>query len=208
LFELQDALNKIWKVQPRSESILLGVIRERVFSFALVLVLGFLLLVSLVVSTALGAAGNFMAPLLPWPVFLLESVNFLLSSGVIALLLAVIFKYLPDTEIAWADVWIGAAVTSLLLTTGKALVGLYLARSTVTSAYGVAAALIIPHLGLLLSTDFPFGCGSHARLLLQVRFAGRRMSCASIAGVALTPQSGVGAAKSGNRSNFWRGKGR
>ncbi len=141
--ELQDALNKIWKVQRRSESILLGVIRERIFSFALVLVLGFLLLVSLVVSTALGAAGSFMAPLLPWPVFLLESVNFLLSSGVIALLLAVIFKYLPDTEIAWTDVWIGAAVTSLLLTTGKALVGLYLARSTVTSAYGVAAALII-----------------------------------------------------------------
>jgi membrane protein len=141
--ELQDALNKIWKVQRRSESILLGVIRERVFSFSLVLVLGFLLLVSLVVSTALGAAGSFMAHLLPWPVFLLESVNFLLTSSVIALLLAVIFKYLPDTEIAWTDVWIGAAVTSLLLTTGKALVGLYLARSTVTSAYGVAAALII-----------------------------------------------------------------
>ena len=84
-----------------------------------------------------------MAPLRPWHVFLLESVNFLLSLGVIALLLAMIFKYLPDTEIAWSDVWIGAAVASLLLTTGKALIGLYLARSTVVSAYGAAASLVI-----------------------------------------------------------------
>jgi membrane protein len=141
--ELQDALNKIWRVQRRSESIWLGVIRERFLSFGLVLGLGFLLLVSLVVSAALGAVGNFIAPLLPWPVFLLEAVNFFLSLGVIALLLALIFKYLPDTEIAWSDVWIGAAVTSLLLTTGKALIGLYLARSTVASAYGAAASLVI-----------------------------------------------------------------
>ena len=174
--ELQDALNKIWKVQPRSESILLGVIRERVFSFALVLVLGFLLLVSLVVSTALGAAGNFMAPLLPWPVFLLESVNFLLSSGVIALLLAVIFKYLPDTEIAWADVWIGAAVTSLLLTTGKALVGLYLARSTVTSAYGVAAALIIILTWVYYSAQI-FLLGAEATHVYCYKYGSRAEGC-------------------------------
>jgi membrane protein len=141
--ELQDALNKIWRVQRRSESIWLGVIRERFLSFGLVLGLGFLLLVSLLVSAALGAVRSFIAPLLPWHVFLLESVNFLLSLGVIALLLALIFKYLPDTKIAWSDVWIGAAVASLLLTTGKALIGLYLARSTVASAYGAAASLVI-----------------------------------------------------------------
>jgi membrane protein len=141
--ELQGALNKIWKVQRRSESIWLGVIRERFLSFGLVLGLGFLLLVSLVVSAALGAVGHFIAPLLPWPVFLLESVNSFLSLGVIALLLALIFKYLPDTEIAWSDVWIGAAVASLLLTTGKGLMGLYLSRSTVASAYGAAASLVI-----------------------------------------------------------------
>ena len=141
--ELHDALNKIERVQRRSESILLGVIRERVLSFSLVLCLGFLLLMSLAVSAALGAVGNFIAPLLPWHVFLLESVNFVLSLGVIALLLAMIFKYLPDTEIAWSDAWIGAAVASLLLTTGKALIGLYLSRSTIASAYGVAASLVI-----------------------------------------------------------------
>jgi membrane protein len=141
--ELEDALNKIWKVQGRSESVWLLVIRQRFLSFSLVLGLGFLLLVSLVVSAALGAVGNFIAPLLPWPVFLLESVNFLLSLGVIALLLAMIFKYLPDAGIAWSDVWMGAAVASLLLTTGKALIGLYLARSTVASAYGAASSLVI-----------------------------------------------------------------
>ena len=90
--ELEDALNKIWKVQGRSESVWLLVIRQRFLSFGLVLGLGFLLLVSLVVSAALGAVGNFIAPLLPWPVFLLESVNFFLSLGVIALLLALILS--------------------------------------------------------------------------------------------------------------------
>src|SRR5208283_3611918 len=80
---------------------------------------------------------------LPWPVFLLEAVNFLLSLGVIALLLAMIFRYLPDAEVAWSDVWMGAAVASLLLTTGKALIGWYLDRSTVASAYGAASSLVI-----------------------------------------------------------------
>jgi membrane protein len=141
--ELHDALNKIWRVQRRSESIWLGVVRERFLSFGLVLGLGFLVLLSLVVSAALGAMGHFMAPLLPRPVFMLELANFLLSLGVIAMLLALIFKYLPDTEIAWGDVWIGAAVASLLLTTGKALIGLYLARFTVASAYGAATSLVI-----------------------------------------------------------------
>ena len=141
--ELQDALNKIWKVQRQCGSAWLRAIRERFLSFGLVLGLGFLLLVSLVVSAALGAVGNFNAPLFPWPAFMLESVNFFFSLGVIALLLAMIFRYLPDADVGWSDVWIGAAVASVLLTTGKALIGLYLARSTVASAYGAASSLII-----------------------------------------------------------------
>ena len=141
--ELQDALNKIWKVQRRPGNVWLQVIRERFLSFGLVLGLGFLLIVSFVVSAALGAAGNFLAPLVPWHVFSLELVNFLLSLGVIALLLAMIFKYLPDAEVAWSDVWMGAVAASLLLTTGKALIGLYLAKSTVASAYGAASSLVI-----------------------------------------------------------------
>ncbi len=141
--ELQDALNKIWKVEPGSENVWVRAIRERFLSFVLVLGLGFLLLLSFAVSTALATVNRFIAPHLPWPVLWLESVNFLLSLGMIALLLAMIFKILPDVPVAWGDVWIGAAVASILLTTGKALIGLYLARSTVASAYGAASSLVI-----------------------------------------------------------------
>jgi len=141
--ELHDALNRIWKVPRKSKGLWLSVIRERFQSFGLVLGLGFLLLASLVISAALGTVGNLIAPLLPWPVIFWEAVNYFLSLGVIALLLAMIFKLLPDTDVAWRDVWMGATIASLLLTTGKALIGAYLARSTVASAYGAASCLII-----------------------------------------------------------------
>ena len=85
-----------------------------------------------------------MGHLLPWPVFFLESVDFFCWCGVITLLLAAIFKLLPDTEIAWNDVWIGAAIASLLFTIGKVLIGLYLAGSAVASAYGpVSSPLVV-----------------------------------------------------------------
>jgi membrane protein len=141
--ELQKALDKIWKVKRRSESVWVGAIRQRFFSFGLVLGTGFLLMVSLVISAVLGAAGRFVGHLLPGPVVLLESFTALLSFGVITVLLAMIFKFLPATKIAWSDVWIGAAVASLLFTVGKGLIGVYLVRSTVASAYGAAASLVI-----------------------------------------------------------------
>jgi membrane protein len=141
--ELQDDLNKIWKVKPRSERFWVCALRKRLLSFGLVVGTGFLLLVSLALSAALAAVGTFMGHLLPIPAFLLESMNFLLSFAVIMLLFAMIFKILPDTPIAWGDVWIGAAVTSLLFTFGKMLIGLYLGRSSVASAYGAAGSLVI-----------------------------------------------------------------
>jgi membrane protein len=121
----------------------MGAIRQRLWSFGLVLCTGFLLIVSLVSSATLGAVGKLMKHLLPKPLFLLESADFLLSFSAIALLLAMIFKFLPDTKIAWSDVWFGAAVASLLFTIGKVLIGMYLVRSTVASAYGAAASLVI-----------------------------------------------------------------
>ena len=141
--ELQDALNQIWRIPQRRESIWVGAIRKRFWSFGLVLCTGFLLMLSLVASAALGAAGKLMEQLLRKPVFLVESMDFLLSFGAITLLLAMIFKFVPDTEVAWSDVWIGAALASLLFTIGKALVGFYLVRSTVASAYGAAGSLVI-----------------------------------------------------------------
>jgi len=141
--ELHDSLNKIWRVERKSGSILLGAIRQRILSFSLVLGTGVLLLFSLVSSAALAAVKSFMGHLLPWPVFFLESVDFIFWCGVIMLLLAAIFKLLPDTEIAWTDVWIGAAIASLLFTTGKVLIGLYLAASAVGSAYGAVSAPLV-----------------------------------------------------------------
>jgi membrane protein len=141
--ELHDALNKIWKVKPRSESILVGTMRKRFLSFGLVLGTGFLLLVSLALSAALAIAGKFVGYLLPAPAFLFEFANSLLSFGVITVLFAMIYKVLPDTKIAWRDVWIGATVTSLLFTLGKMLIGLYLGKSSLASAYGAAASFVI-----------------------------------------------------------------
>lgn len=141
--ELQDALNKIWRVPRTSESIWMSAIRKRFWSFGMVLCTGFLLMASLVSSAALGAMGKLMKHLQPKPVLWLESIDFLLSFGAITLLLAMIFRFLPDAKIAWSDVWVGAAVASLLFTVGKSLIGLYLVRSTVASAYGAAASLVI-----------------------------------------------------------------
>ena len=141
--QLQDTLNQIWKVKPKSESFWLCELRKRSLSFGLVLGTGFLLLVSLAVSAGLAMVGTFMGHLLPIPAFLLESVNFLLSFAVITLLFAMIFKVLPDTEVAWGDVWIGAGVTALLFTIGKMLIGLYLGKSSVASTYGAAGSLVV-----------------------------------------------------------------
>jgi len=156
--ELQDALNKIWRVEQKSGSILLSAIRQRFLSFCLVLGTGFLLLLSLVASAALEAVEIFMGYLLPWPVFFWESVDFLFSFCVITLLLAAIFRLLPDTKIAWNDVWIGAAIASLLFTTGKVLIGSYLARSAVASAYGAVSSPLVVLVWIYYSAQiFLFG---------------------------------------------------
>lgn len=182
--EFQAALDKIWRVKRRSESFIFGVVRKRFLSFGLVLGTGFLLLASLVLSAALGAVGKFMGTLLPGPVFLLELVNSLFSFGVIMLLLATIFKFVPDTEIAWRDVWIGAAVASLLLTIGKVLIGFYLGRSTLASAYGAAGSLVIVLIWIYYSAQILlFGAevthvyankyGSRAKLVTPFPTSGR-----------------------------------
>ena len=141
--ELHDSLNKIWRVERKPGSVLLGAIRQRFLSFALVLGTGILLLFSLVSSAALAAVESFMGHLFPWSVLFWGSIDFIFWCGVIMLLLAAIFKLLPDTEIAWTDVWIGAAIASLLFTTGKVVIGLYLAASAAGSAYGAVSAPLV-----------------------------------------------------------------
>jgi membrane protein len=141
--ELQDALNTIWKVDSGTKSFWLVVIRQRVFSLGLVLASGFLLLTSLVVTAGLSAAQRFASNSLPVSGVLLESINFVFSFGMITVLFAIIFKFIPDTAISWSDVWMGAAVTSLFFTIGKVLIGMYLGHSALTSVYGATGSLII-----------------------------------------------------------------
>lgn len=140
---LQDALNTIWNVKPSPKSGWKSLVIGRLISFAMVLCIGFLLLVSLVISAGIAAMENFFgaysADFLP----LVQLVNSAISFGVVTLLFALIYKILPDTEIRWRDVWFGAAVTALLFTIGKYGIGLYLGKSSVGSAYGAAGSLIV-----------------------------------------------------------------
>jgi membrane protein len=141
--ELQDGLNTIWGVTPKPGRRIRDVVKERFLSFAMVVGIGFLLLVSLVLSAWLAAVSTYVGTLLPAPVAVLEGVNFVISFVVITGSFALIFKLLPDVKVAWRDVWLGAAVTSLFFTIGKLLIGLYLGRSAVASAYGAAGSLVV-----------------------------------------------------------------
>lgn len=140
--ELQSALNKIWNVQPTRESNIVSLVKARSFAFGMVLAVGFLLLVSLVVSAALAALGKFTSEVLPLPEFVMATMNFIVSFAGVSLLFALLFKYVPDAKIRWQDVWEGAIATALLFTIGKSLIGIYLGKAAIGSAYGAAGSLI------------------------------------------------------------------
>jgi membrane protein len=141
--ELRDSLNLVWGVESTSGAGLMGMLRYRFFSFAMVLAVGFLLLVSLVLSAAIAAAGKFFAYYLPAPEPLLHVGNLVFSFLVITVVFGLLYKVVPDVQIQWRDVWIGAGVTSLLFSIGKFLIGLYLGKASVGSAYGAAGSLVV-----------------------------------------------------------------
>lgn len=141
--ELQEALNTVWEVQPKPGSGIKSMLRYRLLSFSVLLGVGFLLLVSLVLSAAISAVTKFMGGFFPGFNFVAHALNFALSFGVVTVLFAMIYKILPDVKLAWSDVWVGAAVTSLLFTIGKAIIGLYLGTGSVSSAYGAAGSLVV-----------------------------------------------------------------
>ncbi len=141
--QLQDALNTIWEVPAKVSGGVWGYLRDRGLSFAMVLVIGFLLLVSLLVSTAIAALQTWLGDLIPGPDFVVHLINLVASMAIITLLFAVIFKFLPDAKVAWSDVWVGALVTSALFTVGKFAIGLYLGHGAVSSAYGAAGSLVV-----------------------------------------------------------------
>lgn len=141
--QLQIALNTVWNVKPKPDAGIWGFIHKRLLSFGMVLAIGFLLLVSLIVSAMLSGIGKLELGFLPGFTPLWQLANFIISFGSIALLFALIYKYLPDAKISWQDVTVGAIVTALLFTIGKFLIGLYLGRGSLGSAYGAAGSLVV-----------------------------------------------------------------
>jgi membrane protein len=140
--ELQDDLNIIWKAKPPASYGVMDFIKTRLISFALVLGIGFLLLVSLVIDTGLTALGSYLEANFSGATVLLRFLNSLVSFIVATLLFAMMFKLLPAVDILWSDVWTGSLVTALLFTLGKLLIGYYLGKSNVASSYGAAASII------------------------------------------------------------------
>ena len=154
--QLQSAMDRVWNVEPRPGKGIWGFIRTRMLSFGMVLGIGFLLLVSLVVATAVTAFSTWVTGMMPGAKLLIEGVTFLVSFGIVTLLFAMIFKVLPDVTIAWRDVWVGAVATALLFTIGKFLIGLYLAKSSVASTYGAAGSLVVLLLWIYYSSQILF----------------------------------------------------
>ncbi|MBE2271508.1 MAG: YihY/virulence factor BrkB family protein [Anaerolinea sp.] len=141
--QLQDALNTVWGVEPKPNQGLMATIRSRLLSFTMVLGIGFLLLVSLVISAALSAINAWMSSLLPFSPVILQVINLIVSLAVITGLFSLIYKVLPDVKIAWRDVTLGAFVTAVLFTIGKFLIGLYLGQSSIASSYGAAGSFVV-----------------------------------------------------------------
>jgi len=145
--ELHNSLNIIWegkeeKTKGFFQSIK-KVVVDRFLSFTMILGIGFLLLVSLVVSAGLSATQEMLDNTFPVPEFILQAINLIVSIGVITVLFALIYKFLPDVEIAWRDVWMGAFVTALFFSLGKLVIGLYLGNSAIASSFGAAGSLAL-----------------------------------------------------------------
>jgi len=174
--ELQNALNRIWGVKPKPlmgwGSRITQFIFKRLLSFSMLLGIGFLLLVSLVISAALSAMSDYLKGIPVFPEILLQVLNFLISLGMITLLFALIFKFIPDIKIPWRNVWPGALITAVLFTMGKFLIGLYLGKSHVGSTFGAAGSLALIMIWIYYSSQILF-LGAEFTQVFDKRFSSR-----------------------------------
>ena len=141
LSELKSALNTIWRTQEHSD--VKEIVKKNVLFVGMLLGIGFLLTVSLIASAAIAGLGKFLGGFLPAPELLLQVVNFVLSISVVTVLFAAMYRLLPNTQVDWHDVWIGALVTAFLFELGKLGLGLYLGKSTISSSYGAAGSILV-----------------------------------------------------------------
>ena len=141
--ELKDALNTIWGVKPKAGLGIIGMVRGKFLNFGMVLVIGFLLLISLMMSTAIAGLNHRLESILALPSFVWSVLAFIISTGLVTTLFAMIFKVLPDAQIRWRHVWFGALITALLFEIGKTGLGWYLGREGTASAYGAAGSVVL-----------------------------------------------------------------
>lgn len=153
---LQGALNRMWRVKPGAGRGIQGLLRDRLLSFSLVVFMGLLLIASLAATTAVTAMAETLAAYLPFSSAAIQALNFALSLAATALLFAVLFKFLPDGKVRWSDLWVGAFATALLFSIGRFLIGLYLARGSVSSPYGAAGSLVVLMLWIYYSSQVLF----------------------------------------------------
>src|SRR5215831_6535596 len=141
--ELHTAMNKIWKVRRSQYGFILGVVKDKFASFTMVLAIAFLLLISMIISAVLSAVTAYFSYLLPGADFLWHIADLLVSFGVVTLLFALLFRYVPDERVTWRDVWIGAAATAVLFALGKLLIGFYIGKTSVGSMFGAAGSVVV-----------------------------------------------------------------
>jgi len=140
--QLQDALNRVWGVQPAPGKFWRSLLMTRIISFGVVLSIGFLLLISLLISAVITTVSTNLSLELPGGSTIWYYIDTVTSLIIVTLLFTLLFRYLPDVRIAWRDVWVGALITAVLFTLGKRLIGYYLGHSAVTSVYGAAGSLV------------------------------------------------------------------
>jgi membrane protein len=171
--ELQTALNAIWRVQPRPGVSVLAFLKQRLISFGLVVGVGFILLVSLLVSAALAALNRYLGRVFPALTAFWDASNVLVSLAVVTLLFAMVYQVLPDVRLRWRDVWIGALVTAGFFSIGKQLIGLYLGTSTLASSYGAAGSVVVLLVWVYYSAQVVLLGAEFTRYYVE-RFGGER----------------------------------
>ena len=188
--QLQDSLNAIWRVAPKTGRGIRGFLYDRLLSFSMVLSVGFLLLVSLVISAVLTAVTGIVGGFLPIDAATGHILDLVVSVAFITLLFAAIYKFVPDVRIAWRDVWIGAGITSLMFSVGKFLIGFYLGYSSVTSVYGAAGSLVTLLLWVYYSS-LMFFFGAELTQVYATRYGSKAVSSknASTDGTVKVPGS-------------------
>jgi membrane protein len=176
--ELRDALDTIWEVPPPEQTgwrSIIAVLKDRTLAFAMVLGIGFLLLISLAVNAALSALGAYFSGVLPTSLWALQAIDILISLTVISVLFGLMFKVLPDLDIQWGDVLPGSVITAALFTVGKTLIGIYLGRASFGSTYGAAGSLVIVLVWIYYSAQIFFLGAEFTRAYAQ-KYGSRPLS--------------------------------